>query len=96
MDEISSGHKDGCKTWKHFLMVESMSSMLTIIYQDIQLRIHREQMRAKTTDWQIMCLAMMGEALNVGNGKCAKGRQRVCVRTDMMMEDRKFPNTPKT
>lgn len=70
-----------------------MSTMLTIICLDIQLGIHREQMGAKTTDWPIMSLYMMGRALNVGDAKCAKGRQRVYVRTDMAMEDRKPPNT---
>lgn len=70
-----------------------MSTMLTIICLYIQLGIHREQMGAKTTDWQIMSLYMMGGALNVGDGECAKGRQRVCVMIDMAMEDRKLPNT---
>lgn len=53
-------------------MAESMSTMLTIIHLDIQLRIHREQMGTKKTDWQIMSLYMMGGSLNVGDGECVR------------------------
>lgn len=76
------GTEMGAKTWKHLLMVESMSIMLTIICLDIQLRIHREQMGVTKTDWQIMSLYVMGRSLNVGDEECAKGK------AESMCEDR--------